>query len=229
VEVAGGQSSVTLPPQLGGGPLTCAGGQSTRCVFGDATYRLPDVVIAGATWHSRRGLEVSVTARWLWLHLQDRIDIRLVSPALDAAGLPDHIVLHRGFHDVLDARGRVAYWWHERIRIGGELRVETSAVDAADVNAAAVDGLKVEPIILAQLHVGRRFWLSAGYGLTIMPGVTVTRSAFDPTQATDCAASNGDLADPGCKGRAAGTARPTAAGTYTAFTQDFGLTLNMKF
>ena len=144
-------------------------------MFADATYRLPDVVIAGTTWHARPGLEVSLTARWLWLHLHDRIDIRLVSPVLDASGLPDHIVLHRGFHDVLDARARVAYWWHERLRIGGELRVETSAVDAADVNAAAVDGLKVEPVILAQLHLGRRFWLSAGYGLTIMPGVTVTQ------------------------------------------------------
>ncbi len=230
VEVAGQQSSVTLPPRLGGGPLTCAGGQSTRCVFGDAIYRLPDVFIAGTTWHARRGLEVSLTARWLWLHLHDRIDIRLVSPALDAAGLPDHIVLHRGFHDVLDARARVTYWWHERVRIGGELRVETSAVDAADVNAAAADGLKVEPVILAQLRLGRRFWLSAGYGLTIMPGVTVTRSAFDPRLATECADHGGDLANPdqACQARAAGTGRPTAAGTYTAFAQDFGLTLNMK-
>ncbi|HVT09760.1 MAG TPA: outer membrane protein transport protein [Polyangia bacterium] len=229
VEVAGQQSTVTLPPSLGGGPLTCAGGQTGRCVFGDATYRLPDVLIAGVTWHSRRGLELSVTARWLWLHLQDRIDIRLVSPVLDASGVPDHIVLHRGFHDVVDTRVRLAYWWHERVRIGGELRVETSAVDAADVNAAAVDGLKFEPVILAQLRLGRRVWLSGGYGLTIMPGVTVTRSAFDPTQATECAAHEGDLANPGCQGRAAGTARPTAAGTYTALTQDFGLTLNMKF
>ncbi|MES1209232.1 MAG: hypothetical protein ABUS79_25120 [Pseudomonadota bacterium] len=226
VEVAGQQSTVTLP---GGGPLTCTGGQSTRCVFGDATYRLPDVFIAGTTWHARPGLEVSLTARWLWLHLHDRIDIRVVSPALDPAGLPDHIVLHRGFHDVLDARARVAYWWHERIRIGGELRVETSAVGAADVNAAAVDGFKVEPVVLAQLRLGRRFWLGAGYGLTIMPGVTVTHSAFEPTQATDCAVHNGDLANGGCRARAAGTARPTAAGTYTAFAQDFGLTLNMKF
>ncbi|MES1208493.1 MAG: hypothetical protein ABUS79_21345, partial [Pseudomonadota bacterium] len=40
VEVAGQQSSVTLPPSPTGGPLTCSGGQTTRCVFADATYRL---------------------------------------------------------------------------------------------------------------------------------------------------------------------------------------------
>lgn len=230
VEVAGSRSSVTLPPRTpgGGGPVTCAG-QSTRCVFGDASYRLPDVVIAGATWHARAGLEVTVIARWLWLHLQDRIDIRLVSPGLDSAGLPEHIVLHRGFHDVLDLRGRVAYWWHERLRIGAELRMETSAVDAADVNAAAVDALKLEPVLLAGLRLGRRLWLTAGYGLTIMPAVTVSHSAFEPTAARDCADDYGNLNNDACRARASGTARPTANGTYSAFWQDFGLTLNMKF
>lgn len=229
VEVSGEQSSVTLPPQQGGGPVTCAGGQTARCVFGDATYRLPDVFIGGATWHFRPGFELSVTARWLWLHLHDRIDVRFVSPGLDASGLPEHIVLYRGFHDVVDTRARVAYWWHERVRIGAELRVETSAVDASAVNAAAVDGLKLEPIALAELRLGRHFWLAAGYGLTIMPGVTVTDSVFQPTDATACAMDNGNLANPACTSRLNGTARPTAAGSYTAFAQDFGLTLNMKF
>ena len=85
--------------------------------------------------------------------------------------------------------------------IGGELRVETSAVDAADVNAAAVDGLKVEPVILAQLRLGRRFWLSAGYGLTIMPGVTVTHSAFDPDAGNRLRGrDNGDLTNADCIG-----------------------------
>lgn len=228
VEVAGEQSGVTAP---GGGPVTCAGGQSARCVFGDATYRLPDVVIGGVTWRVRPGLELSVTARWLWLHLQDRIDIRLVSPGLEAASLPDHIILYRGFKDVVDTRARIAYWWREQLRVGAELRVETSAVDAGAVNAAAVDGLKVEPVVLAEARLGRRFWLAAGYGLTIMPRVTVTDSAsvFHPNAASTCANHNGDLSNPACQMRDAGTARPSTAGTYTAFSQDFGLTLNMKF
>jgi hypothetical protein len=229
VEVSGEQSAVTLPPALGGGPVTCKGGQTARCVFGDATYQLPDVFIGGVTWHLRPGLELSLTARWLWLHLHDKIDVRFVSPGLDAAGLPEHIVLYRGFHDVLDTRARVAYWWRERLRIGAELRVETSAVDASAVNAAAVDGFKLEPVALAELRLGRRFWLAAGYGLTIMPGVTVTNSVFNPGYAAECANVSGDLNDPGCQARLNGTARPSANGTYTAFAQDFGLTLNMKF
>jgi long-subunit fatty acid transport protein len=229
VEVAGGQSSVTLPPRQGGGALTCPGGQSGRCVFGDITYRLPDVFIGGANWHLAPGLELSVTERWIWMHLHDRIDVRLVSPSLDAAGLPEHIVLYRGFHDVWDTRARIAYWWRERVHIGGELRVETSAVDNSGVNAAAVDGFKVEPVALVEVRVSRRFWLGAGYGITIMPAVTVTNSVFQPTAATACADSGGDLNLKACTARNAGEARPTAAGTYTSLVQDFGLTFNARF
>jgi len=32
-----------------------------------------------------------------------------------------------------------------------------------------------------------------------------------------------------CAARNAGSARPTAAGTYTSFVQDFGLTFNARF
>jgi Outer membrane protein transport protein (OMPP1/FadL/TodX) len=234
VEVAGGQSSVTLPPNTlppnqGGSALTCPGGQSSRCVFGDITYRLPDVFIGGVTWHPAPGLELTVMERWVWMHLHDRIDVRLVGPSLEAAGLPEHIVLYRGFHDVWDTRARIAYWWRERVHVGGELRVETSAVDNSGVNAAAVDGFKVEPVALVEVRVSRRFWLGAGYGLTIMPAVTVTNSVFQPTAATACADSGGDLNLKACAARNAGEARPTAAGTYTSFVQDFGLTFNARF
>jgi hypothetical protein len=229
VEVAGGQSSVTLPPRQGGGPLTCPGGQSNRCVFGDIAYRLPDVFIAGITWHLRPGLELSVTERWIWMHVQDRIDVRMVGPTLEAAGLAEHIVLYRGFHDVWDTRARIAYWWRERVRLGGELRFETSAVDANAVNAAAVDGLKIEPVALIEVRVSRRFWLGAGYGITIMPSVTVTNSVFVPGAAMACTDSGGDLDNAGCQARLNGNARPSANGTYTSLVQDFGLTLNARF
>ncbi|HEX3903646.1 MAG TPA: outer membrane protein transport protein [Polyangia bacterium] len=228
VEVAGDQTTVNLPPRQGGGPATCAGGQSSRCVFGDISYRLPDVFIGGVTWHLRPGLELNVMARWIWTHLHDRIDIRLVGPTLEAEGLPEHIVLYRGFHDEVDTRTRIAYWWRERLRVGGELRIANGAVDSNAVNASAVDGFQIEPVLLAELRLSRRFWLGAGYGLTIMPSVTVTNSIFDPTAASACASANGDLDNQSCQKRANGTARPTADGTYTSFVQDFGLTFTVR-
>jgi long-subunit fatty acid transport protein len=226
VEVAADNTTVTLPPRGGGGTVACAGGQTSRCVFGDISYRLPDVFIAGVTWHIVPGLQLDVMARWLWTHLHDRINIRLVGPTLEASGLPQNIALYRGFHDVVDTRARIAYWWRERLRVGAELRVENGAVDSNAVNASAVDAFQIEPVILAELRLGRRFWLGAGYGITIMPSETVTNSIFQPGQATACADANGDLN--ACQARNNGTARPTANGTYTNLTQDFGLTFTFR-
>jgi hypothetical protein len=232
VEVAAPSTSVILPPRAAnatGVPVTCPGGQSSRCVFGDISYRLPDIVIGGATFHVAPGVEVTAMVRWLRLYVHDRIDIRLSGPTLDETRLPQHIVLYRGFHDVWDARARISYWWRERIRVGAMVRFETSAVDGNAVNAAAVDGLKIEPVLLAEVRIARRFWLGGGYGLTIMPAVNVTSSVFDPGLATTCADNNGDLANTACQARNAGQARPSADGHYTLLQQDFGLTFTARF
>jgi hypothetical protein len=232
VEVAGARSTVTLPPGAGGGigaPVTCAGGQSERCVFGDISYRLPDAFIAGATWRLIPGLELTAMVRLLRLHVHDRIDIRLLGPTLDATGLPQHVVLYRGFKDVWDARVRVSYWWRERARVGAALRIETSAVDASAVNPAAVDGFKLQPIVLAEVRIAKRFWLGAGYGFTYMPAITVTNSAFEPQLARECADANGSLSNLACQARLQGRARPSANGRYTSITHDFSMTLTARF
>lgn len=229
VGVSGQRSSGTLPPRDGGGPVTCAGGQTDRCLFGDLSYKLPDVFIAGATLRLSPGLELSATVRWLWMHLHDRIDVRLFGPQLDSAGLPQHIVFHRGFRDVWDTRVRVSYWWREQIRIGAAMRVETSAVPTDAVNPAAVDALKLQPMVLIEIRIARRIWLSGGYGVTFMPSVNVTNSVFKPEYASDCVDSGGNLATEACQARLAGRARPTANGRYTATRQDFGITLTARF
>ncbi len=196
VEVAAQHTTVTLPPNstsppgIAGVPLSCAGGQSARCVFGDLSYRLPDVLMGGATWHVGTGLELTAMVRWSWFHVHDRIDVRLLGPSLEAANLPQHIVLYRGFNDVVDGRVRISYWWHERVRVGTTLRVETSAVDANAVNPAAVDAFKIEPVAQAEVRIGRRLWIAGGWGITFMPSVTVTDSAFNPQLATECTNSN---------------------------------------
>ncbi|HVU52373.1 MAG TPA: outer membrane protein transport protein [Polyangia bacterium] len=225
VEVAGEQTTVTAP---GGAPVTCPTQSTTRCVFGDLAYRLPDVWIGGVTWKLRPGLELSATARWLWLHVHDRIDVRLTGPTLEGAGVPDHIVLYRGFHDVWDLRGRVSYWLRERVRLGAQLRIETSAVDASAVNAAAVDGLTVQPVGLVEARLVRHLWLGAGYGIAFQGQVTANPSVFSPATAMmGCPAQGGDL--DACAARNAGQVRPSAAGNYTRVVQDFGLTMTAKF
>ncbi len=227
IEVAADKTQVTRPN--GGGPVTCASGQANRCVFGDIVYRLPDVWIAGLAWHPRPGLEIAAMARWIWFHMHDRIDIRLTSPALQAAGLPEHIVFHRGFKDVWDTRVRVAYWIRERLRVGAAMRFETSAVSPGDVNASAVDGFKIQPMVMAELRVTRGLSLTGGYGFTYMPDVTAHPSNFDPAAAKACTDNNNDLNDPNCIKRQQGLARPTADGTYGRTEQDFSLSMNIRF
>jgi len=231
VEVAAEGTTITQPPSAGGGPVTCGAGgvQTTRCVFGDVTYKLPDIWTAGVTWHLGPGLELTGMVRWIWFHLHDRIDVRLTGATLDAAGIPEHIVLYRGFKDVWDTRLRLAYWWRDSVRIGAALRFETSAVDSSAVNAAAVDGVKLEPILLAEVRISEHLWLGGGYGITFMPSVTVTDSAFQPQDATACAAANGNLGTSACRDALAGKARPTANGTYSQVVQDFGLTMTARF
>ena len=231
VEVAGQHTTITAPPMAGGGVVGCANMQSDRCIFGDISYRLPDVWIAGANWRLGPGLELSAMVRWLRLSVHDKLDIRLSGPPLDANGnnLPQHVVLWRGFKDVWDTRVRVSYWWRERIRVGAMLRLETSAVDTAAVNAAAVDGFKLQPVGLIEFRILRQLWLGGGYGITFMRAVNVTDSVFKPQLASECDGANGSLAHPACQARLAGQARPTAAGRYTAQSQDFGVTVTLKF
>jgi long-subunit fatty acid transport protein len=230
VQVAGDQTTVTLPPRdpMGGGaPLTCPNGDARRCVFGDITYKLPEIWIGGVTWRLRPGLELTAMVRWLRLSAHDRIDIRVTGPTLESHGIPEHVVLYRGFRDVWDTRVRVSYWWRETVRIGAALRMETSAVDARSVNPAAVDGFKLQPIALAEVRIGRKLWLGGGYGFSIMPAVTVTDSAFSPAAAIACADSSGDLN--ACGDRSAGRARASANGRYTRMAHDFGFTLTARF
>ncbi|HEY2899506.1 MAG TPA: outer membrane protein transport protein [Polyangia bacterium] len=243
VEVAGTRTTVTGP---GGAAITCrplpidpeapgaAASRSAGCIFGDINYHLPDTFIGGVTWHLFHGLEITGIVRWMRYHVMDQMDIRLTGTTLQAAGLPEHIVLHQGFQDVWDTRVRVSYWLKERVHLGAVVRVETSAVPAQDVSPAAVDGLKVEPIVLAEVRLGRHLSLSAGYGVTLMGQVNASPSRFDPQAAAACATTTGgkpagDIGNPGCVARDRGLARPTAEGTYTRFVQDFGLSVTSQF
>ena len=231
IEVAADKSRVTRSD--GTALVTCPSGQVDRCVFGDIVYQLPDVWIGGVAWHPRPGLEIAVMARWIWFHLQDRIDIRLTYPAAQPPGsLPNHIVFHRGLKDVWDTRLRVAYWIRERLRLGAALRFETSAVATGDVNPAAVDGAKIEPMIMAELRVTRGLSLSAGYGFTYMPDVDVQTSSFNPSAAAACVdpmIGAKDINNTNCKLVQQGSARASAAGSYARSSQDFSLSMTARF
>ena len=230
--ISGADTQILRPARDGGGPVSCMNGRADGrgCVYADLSYKLPFTFIAGVTWHPRAGVEISAIGRLLSFPANDVIDIRLSGSSLAADGLPQHIVLYRGYGNVLDTRVRYAQWVGHRLRVGAGLRLENSALDPGAINPGAVDGAKIEPTAMLTWIVWKHVTFNAGYGFTHMFGVTANSSVFDPSAATACEAAGGDLT-PGssCYKRLAGQARPSAAGSYRSHQHDFSLSLTMQF
>jgi long-subunit fatty acid transport protein len=223
VEVNAERTTVTPPPSSGASTV-CPPDRPTACVSAHLRYDLPDTFAAGVTWHLTPRTAITGIFRWLTFSLHHEIGIRLVGPAsggLRAAGLPEHIVLHRGFHDLVEGRVRLEHQFAPWLRVGAALRADNGAASRHDLSPIALAGPTLEPAAMAELRVGGWLRLTAGYAFTIMPTVETGASTFDPVAATTCARLEGDLLDPSCTKRAAGSARPTAAGRY-GYTQHTG-------
>jgi long-subunit fatty acid transport protein len=232
VEVNADRTRVTPPPLAGPDAVACPPSQPNGCVSGHIRYDLPDIFTAGVTWHVTPRLAVTGILRWLTFSRHDQIGIRIVGPAsggLRTAGLPERIVLHRGFQDVIEGRVRVEHEVTPWLRLGAALRADTGAVAPTHLSPAAVGGPVLEPAGMAELRVGGWLRLTAGYAFTVMPSTDTGPSVFDPTAATACAMAEGNLLDPHCVKRVAGAARPTAAGSYGLTQHTATLTATFRF
>ena len=230
--ISGVDTQVTRPARDGGAPLTCMNGRTDGrgCIFANLSYNLPFVLTAGATWHPRPGGELAAIARILSFPANDVLDVRIIGASLEAAGLPEHIVLYRGYETVYDLRLRYGQWLGEGLRVGGGVRVETSALQSDAVSPSAVDGLKVSPMAMILWRPAKHVSLTAGYAFTYMFDVTTTTSVFDPGAAARCEQSGGDLSpSSACFTRLDGKARPTSAGTYGSLRHDFSLSATIQF
>jgi hypothetical protein len=208
--------------RIGGtGDQTLCDGDHPDCLFGQMSYRLPSIYSLGSSWQASRYWSVTGMVRWLRYGSHDKVSILISGPGSQTVlgqVVPDHVVLYRGFVDSLDMRGRIVFD-NKHFRASGTFRVETSAVPASHVSAAAVDGTKLEPSVAAEMHVWRQIRLGASYAFRWMLPVDTGASVFDPTAAAACDAARGDLATPACRARMDGRARPSAAGTYHMWQQ----------
>jgi long-subunit fatty acid transport protein len=229
--IAGDQSQITRAAPAGA--VACPGGrvEGPNCVFpvfADIAYKFPYTIAGSVSWHPKPGWEATAIARILSFAANDVIDIRLTGAPAEA-GVPAHIVLYRGYGTVFDTRLRVASWVGERLRVGAGLRFESSALPDRAVSPAAVDGRKLEPTVMILYRPAKHLSIAAGYGFTYMFPVTTTDSVFHPSAAADCAAAGGDLGTAACVDRLNGTARPTAAGSYSHHEHDFSLSMTAQF
>jgi hypothetical protein len=223
--------NIALPSNLSGSPGVCEGAATSNCLAGQMSYRLPSIYTAGATFHATKSWAVTGIVRWIRTSSHDKITVLVTGP--EGSGplgtiVPNHVVLYRGFNDSVDVRGRLVYET-KQIRIGTTLRFESSAIPASHVNAAAIDGPKIEPSIAAEMRIWRQIHLSVGYAFMWMFPVDTGTSVFDPTATSACAAANGDIASPACRARMDGQARPTAAGSYRMYRHSLSLLTTFGF
>lgn len=232
VEISAPDTRVTRPPRLGPASF-CPPDRTEGCTYGHIGYSLPDIVTAGVTWNVSPRLSLTGIVRWLTYSLHERIVLRVAGPAtggLRDSGLPERIVLHRGYRDSLEGRVRVARVMTSRLRLGAAVRAASSAVPAAALTPASISGTTIEPALMVELRAPSWLRLTAGYALAWMPAVdTGGASVFDPTAAGKCADSGGDLSTAPCMARVAGTARPTAAGRYSSSQHTLSLTATVRF
>ncbi len=210
---------ITLPPALA--DQTLCVNRAGNCVVGQMTYHLPSIYTLGASWQVARYWSLTGIARWLRYGGSDNITIVLSGPAAQpmlGTVLPNQMVLYQGFVDSFDLRARLAYATKD-FRVGGTFRVETSAVPPANVNAAAIDGTKLEPSLAADVHIWRQTRLGVSYAFLWMLPVATGASVFNPAAVAACNAAGGDLTNPACQERMNGQAQPSAAGTYHLWRQ----------
>jgi long-subunit fatty acid transport protein len=224
---------IDLPSGLATNPGACPASTTQSCMVGQGwlSYRLPSTYNLGATWQATPHWSATGIVRWVRNGAHDKITILVAGPTSQTnlgTQVPDHVVLYRGFQDSWDLRGRVVYGT-KHFRVGGTLRLETSAVPASHVNAAAIDGLKLEPSLAVEMRIWRQIRMSAGYAFTYMFPVDTGASVFDPTAAASCSAAQGDLGTSACQARMNGQARPSAAGTYHLWRQTLSVLTTFAF
>ena len=233
--------AVTVPmdnTQIGlpsaSGPGLCAGAATSTCLLGQGQliYRLPSMYNAGVTWQATKTWSATGIVRWVRNSAQNNITVLVVGPTSQnnilGSSVPNQVVLYRGLSDSFDLRGRVVYT-AKNFRVGGTMRLETSAVPASHVNAAAIDGLKIEPSLAVEVKVWRKIRVSAGYAFTWMFPVSTGTSVFDPTADSACTQAGGDLNSPACQARLNGQARPSAAGDYRLWRQTLSVLTTFGF
>jgi hypothetical protein len=79
------------------------------------------------------------------------------------------------------------------------------------------------------MRIWRQIRMSAGYAFLWMFPVDTGTSVFDPTAASTCAGTGGDLSTAACQARMNGQARPSAAGTYHQWRQTLSVITTFAF
>jgi len=181
---------------------------------GDAeiSFNLPQTLRVGVRGPVLPGLDLVAAIRYETLSRHGQYDIRMFGGDLPAS-VPSWYPRYRGFDDVVTLEaGLEQHDGGEPVRLGGRLRFESGAVDAAETTPLQVEGLNLAAAVGIQLRLGGRWMLRASYGLTWYPQVSASPGVFDPIGRLDCVDADYDYDQ--CAAVREGRGIPTAAGDY---------------
>lgn len=176
------------------------------------TYDLPFVGRFGLRRPIFGSWNLLLHATWTRSSVQQAIDVRFFEKLRD--DIPEWLVRHRGFQDVVAVEVGFEQPEATRFRLGGRARFESSLVPPGKVTAATIDGPKLELSAGAELRLSTRWALVGSYTFSFMLPQTNDPGEYSPRAAIDCTASGYDLTTPACTAVREGRAIPTAAGKY---------------
>lgn len=218
------------------GDAACGG---SVCTGGDViTYALPDVWHVGAKIALRDNLELSTWGRLVVYGgygssdpAQRGLVVRLSGDPVRRGGAPSMIVFDYGLQPAVAAEVGLRWTPHPRLRLGISTAVESSAVAADRVSAAALDAPKLDTMLAAEVRATSWLRLALSYGLTTLFPATATAPpsghAYDPGATVRCVDARYDVAS--CTDATEGRGLPTNAGDYSLFRHSLALSATADF
>jgi long-subunit fatty acid transport protein len=216
-----GSSTVTSAPADGPGDKFA----------GDSivTINVPDMIFTA--FRAELSARVDLEGQVRWIHYGERPQLAVSIGGGNLAGLGRHALppdfkIDRGLHDT----GTVEL--STRVKIGSSARLapslvyETPAVEPDAVNAAAIDGHKLDLALTAEWRVATHFTLGAHVGGTAYI-IRDVNSRFDANKEIDCV--NSRLSLDACAGVTSGQGLPSASGRYTMFVFHAGAAVGIDY
>lgn len=197
---------------------------------GTLRYQLPDRVNFGATYRPDPRWLLNFQFHWINFSVFDELDIRLTGPQFrQTPQIPDRIVHYRGFQDVFAVQLGAGRQLTPTLQLQGAIMLETAAAPAEAISPALIDNTKVDAFVAARWDVARNLTLHGGYGLVLMPNVTVTESTFSPSEMVTCVDNSYNVDLKECQLAARGHGLPSTAGSYSTIVHRLSLGLTYHY
>jgi long-subunit fatty acid transport protein len=215
---------VKLPPDTRANPIILGGDDRVVMV-------LPESAQAGVRVNVNPQLDVEASFRFVHYGARTALDVSLQGGNLAAAKIAPEFLIDRGLQNAYAVELSTRHQVTPSLRLSPSLVFESSAVARDAVSAAALEGNKID----AALTLEWQAWHGLGnHALLIGAHVGGTayllgrvNSRFDAAAEVECVDSGYSLGH--CSALDAGSAFPSASGSYTLFVVNLGAAIGFTY